>query len=534
MQTNAGGNHNFAQIPGAHIPRSSFNRSHSVKTTMDAGKLYPFFADEIIPGDTVNITPHIFARMTTPIYPVMDNIYLETFFFFVPNRLIWSNFKRFMGEQLNPADTTTFITPVVTSPTDGFARLGVMDYLGVPPKATTGTTHSVSALWARAYNLIWNEWFRDENLNDPVTVHTGDGPDAETDYTLLYRGKRKDYFTSCLPWPQKWTAQSLPLGTSAPVTITGSGAPTFWNTAPSTDVFGPLVGGTGDPAAVTINYDASAGVSGSLEWKDTALTGTANLTGATAATINDLRLAFMLQAMSEKDARAGSRYVEIVQSHFGIANAGGDARFQRPEYLGGDSINIQMMPVPTTFDSETSSRTVGNLGAYATGVGIGDNITRSFSEHGVIIGLVNIRADMHYQQGTPRMFNRSTKYEYYWPGLAMLGEQAVLGREIFTKGDSGDTTVFGYQERWAEMRMKNGLITGKLRSDDSLTLDSWHLAQQFTSRPALNAEFIKENPPFTRVVAAVTEPHFIMDGYIEFTHVRPMPVFSVPFNFSGF
>lgn len=515
--------HAFATIPKAEIPRSTFKRSHNVKTTFDAGYLIPFFIDECVPGDTIKLKATLFGRMTTPLYPLMDNMYLDVFWFSCAERLLWTNFKKMMGEQDNPADSTSFIMPVVTSPANGFARLGLEDYFGIPPlhsNGTGGATMSVRASWHRMYSLVWNTWFRDENLQNSVTVPTGDGPDASTTYTLLRRSKRKDYFTSSIPWPQKGTAVVLPLGTTAPVNLTPTAAPTFWNKAPSTDVFGPLVGGTGDPGSVTINYDNSAGQAGDLEWKTFGFTAVTDLATATAATINQIRTAFQIQRLYERDARGGTRYPEQILAHFGVTSD--DARQQRPEFLGGGTLNINFNPVPHT-DADT-----GMLGAFGTVVGGIPTVMKSFTEHSVIMGLVMVRADLNYQQGVNRMFHRSTKVDFYWPALAHLGEQAVLSKEIYTDGTAGDNDVWGYQERWAEMRYKPNIITGKLRSSDPLALDAWHLAQNFASRPLLNASFIVEDPPVDRVVGVPSEPDFILDGHIEFIHVRPMPTYSVP------
>lgn len=531
-------NHAFNIVPKAEIPRSSFNRTHSVKTTFNSGFLIPFFVDEAVPGDTVKLKATLFGRMATPIFPIMDNLYLDVFWFSCAERLLWNNFKKMMGEQANPADSTSFIMPVVTSAANGFARLGLEDYFGIPPlhsNGSGGATMSVRASWHRMYNKVWNAWFRDENLQNSVADNMGDGPDAVGDYVLLRRGKRKDYFTSSLPWPQKGTAVLLPLGSTAPIIGTAPVVPTTTNNSVPT-FFRANVGGTAynmtfDGASVENDWNGINAGAGNAAWATTGLQTTitgsgayADLSAATAATINQIRTAFQVQRLYERDARGGTRYPEQILAHFGVTSD--DARQQRPEFLGGGSLNININPVATTLDDGVIP--TGSLAAYATVVGGIPTVVKSFTEHSVIMGLMMVRADLNYQQGLPRMFSRSTKVDFYWPALAMLGEQAVLSKEIYTDGTAGDETVWGYQERWAEMRYKPSQITGKLRSSDPLALDSWHLAQQFSSRPLLNSSFIQENPPVSRVIAVPSEPEFIMDGHVQFIHTRPMPTFSVP------
>jgi hypothetical protein len=525
--------HRFAMIPKAEIPRAAFDRQFTHKTTFDAGYLVPVYVDEVLPGDTFNLKMTAFARMATPLFPTMDNLYLDSFFFFVPNRLIWNNWQKFMGEQANPGDSISYVIPQQVSPTNGYAVGSLQDYMGLPTvgQVDTGRTVSHCAFWPRAYNLIWNEWFRDQNLQNSVVVDKGDGPDTVSNYTLLRRGKRHDYFTSALPWPQKGTAVSLPLGTSAPIVGMAIGGAKTWDSGTATGML--KLDGSGGTVNYTGYYATDGGdpliVSSPTSGKPNVY---ADLSSATAATINQLRQSFQIQKLLERDARGGTRYTEIVRAHFGVISP--DARLQRPEYLGGGSSPIIINPIAQTSGTGASGQTtpLASLAAIGTGLARGHGFTQSFTEHGVVIGLVSVRADLTYQQGLPRMWSRSTRYDFYFPAFAMLGEQAVLNKEIYVTGDSAqDSNVFGYQERWAEYRYKPSQISGLFKSTSSGTIDPWHLAQRFTSLPSLNSTFIQENPPVSRVVAVgagANGQQFLLDTFFDCKTARPMPLYSVP------
>lgn len=528
--------HLFSQIPRANIQRSIFDRSSGYKTTFDAGYLVPIFCDEVLPGDTFTLRASLFCRLATPAVPFMDNLFLETQWFYVPNRLVWENWERFCGSQDNPGDSTDYLVPVIEAPAGGFSVGSIFDYFGIP----TGISDiEVNAMPFRAYNLIYNEWYRDENLQNSLDVERGDGPDTYSKYSLKRRGKRHDYFTSALPWPQKGAGVELPLGETAPVV--------YGNTYGNTDGTYSNDAILGKQAGLSVISSNLIGRSMDVQpygSKDavTNFAGLANssmqplyadLSSATAATINSLRTAFQIQRLLERDARGGTRFTELLRSHFGVISP--DARLQRPEYLGGSSTRININPVQQTSSSDATSPQ-GNLAAVGVAGDSFHGFSKGFVEHGYIIGLANVRADLTYQQGLNRMWSRQTRWDFYWPALAHLGEQAILNKEIYTQGDSVvdsdgeviDDQVFGYQERYAEYRYKPSIITGKFRSTYAQSLDVWHLAQKFDSLPTLSDTWIEDAPPIDRVVAVQNEPHFLLDAYFKLKCTRPLPLYGVP------
>ena len=560
--------HRFSDAPAMYMKRTKFDRSHVYKTTFNSGKLIPVFVDEVLPGDTTRMSVNYFARLATPIKPIMDNIYLDWFFFFVPNRLVWDHWQNFCFEQEDPGDSIDYVIPSITATgnADNSYVGSLWDYFGLPVN-TSGNLSGISALPFRGVYLIWNEWFRDENLQKSVKIQKGDNNEVlnsaraseqpawvfTTDASIVPglacppRGKRHDYFTSSLPWTQKGPGVSIGLAGTAtlvdPSPVTGYfvqqndtylGAATLDTADDVHQIFtgqGTLNFRGGGSNTTTI---VGHSINGSWRGTATALAGSswlsksayADLDTSSMFTINSLRTAFQMQKFYERLARGGSRYTEVLRSFFGVVSP--DARLQRPEFLGSFTKMVNVNPIAQTSATDNTSPQ-GNLSAYGVTAAKFHGFTKSFVEHGYIIGFVCARADLTYQQGINKMWLRSTVYDFYWPTFAHLGEQAIELREIYAQGSEDDTTVFGYQERYAEYRYKPSQITGKFRSSiTGGTLDKWHLSQFFKTAPTLNEEFIVENPPIERIVAVPSEPEFLLDIGFRYTTVRPMPMFGTP------
>ena len=523
-------------VPRSDIPRSTFVTTHSLKTTFNGGDLIPFHVDEVLPGDVHQGKVTLFARLATPLYPIMDYMELETFFFFVPMRLLWVNAKKFFGERANPADSISYTIPTVSATDAYFTVCSIYDYMGIPVtgQMTAGQELTINALPFRAYYLIWNDWFRDQNLQNSLTFSTADGPDVGP-FAIQKRNKKHDYFTSALPWPIKGgTEVTIPMAGTAPITglaVNNAATPSAGNPTPYDDTTGNTVTGWAGyyltTAASTLAVKAAGTSAGSN------IQVYADLASATGQTINALRLAFQTQRLLERDARSGTRYTELLRSHFGVTPE--DQRLQRPEYIGGgrSPINTQAIPQTSATGLTGGASPLGALGAAATA---SDQHSFSYhaTEHGYIIGLVNARAEITYQQGLHRMWTRSTRYDFYWPAFAHLGEQAIRNDEIYATGtDATDTATFGYQERWAEYRHRPSRITGLFRSTSAGNIDEWHLAEHFGTAPALNSSFLedKSKATFERAISAgatANNMQVLLDALFKIKTTRAMPMFSVP------
>ena len=536
----------FAENPQVGVSRSRFQRNSDNKTTFNTGELIPIYLDEVLPGDTHQIDLACVMRMATPIFPVMDNAFCDFYFFFVPNRLLWEHWKEFMGENKETAWTpkTEYSIPQVTAPTGGWAEGTLADYLGLPTKVDG---ISVSALPGRAYGLIYNEWFRNQNVTQPTLVEvtdattTGknDGSDTNDSAITLAKplkaAKIFDYFTGALPEPQKGEPITIPITGSAPIGLynPSTGNVTI-NSAKMKEIFNdaglPAQNGTfkasyWDPGAgPTRDKGLAVGETSGQIYTGVSLG--ADLSSVNATTINQLRQAFQIQKLLEKDARGGTRYREVLREHFGVVSP--DARMQIPEYLGGYRLPINVSQVIQTSSTDSTSPQ-GNTAALSVTTMNKSMFTKSFTEHGYIMGLAVVRTDQTYQQGIERMWSRKGRYDYYWPVLANIGEQAILQKEIYAEGNPNDDMAFGYQEAWADYRYKPSKVTGLFRSNATQSLDAWHYAQDYKSTPFLGTQWMEQSDTeMKRTLAVQNQPDFIADFYFMNKTTRCMPVYSIP------
>lgn len=532
----------FAENPQVGVSRSRFQRNSDNKTTFNTGDLIPIYLDEVLPGDTHQIDVACVMRMATPIFPVMDNAFCDFYFFFVPNRLLWQHWKEFMGENKETAWTpkTEYSVPQVTAPQGGWAEGTLADYLGLPTKVEN---ISVSALPGRAYGLIYNEWFRNQNVTQPTLVEVTDATttgkndgSATNDSAItlakpLKAAKVFDYYTGALPEPQKGEPIELPLGGDAMIKMYGkngkpiTGFETEGNQFELNDLHIEVTGGSSTSEGKQTGIAGIVYSTGNLSETKTGFL-KADLNSVTAATINQLRQAFQIQKLLEKDARGGTRYREVLREHFGVISP--DSRMQIPEYLGGYRLPINVSQVIQTSSTDSTSPQ-GNTAALSVTTMNKSMFTKSFTEHGFIMGLAVVRTDQTYQQGIERMWSRKGRYDYYWPVLANIGEQAILNKEIYAQGNAKDEEAFGYQEAWADYRYKPSKVTGLFRSNAQQSLDSWHYAQDYDKLPTLSTEWMQQNDTeMKRTLAVQSQPDFIADFYIMNKTTRCMPVYSIP------